>query len=156
MRPAAPRNLVTRLLTLWRLMRLLGLPGSLLAAHASAYGQLASLELAREWALWRRRALLQLLGLLASVGAAGLAGVALMLWAVLPPAQMHAPWLLWLVPLVATTMSLLCFRAAQAVQGPPAFGGLRRQWAADRALLRGGRAQAAVAPAAAASEPPPR
>jgi hypothetical protein len=145
---------VTRLFTLWRLLRLLALPGSLLAAHASAYGQLAGLELAREWTLVRRRALLQVLGFLASIGAAGLAGVALMLWAVMPPAQMHAPWLLWLVPLVAAMLSLLCFRAAQAVQGPPAFGGLRRQWAADRALLRGGRAQAA-SPVAAASAPPP-
>jgi hypothetical protein len=44
----APSLPVTRLLTLWRLLRLITLPGSLLTAHARAYGQLAGLELARE------------------------------------------------------------------------------------------------------------
>jgi uncharacterized membrane protein YqjE len=124
-------------LSVWRLLRLLALPRSLLLAHARAYGQLASSELAQEWARWRRGVLLQGLGLLGLLGAAGLAGVALMLWAVLPMAQAQAPWVLWLVPLLAAVCAGGCLWAADRVQRPPAFAGLRRQWAADQGLLRG-------------------
>ena len=129
-----------RALTILRLLRLLALPRSLLSAHAQAYGQLAGLELAREWALWRRRALLQMLGLGGLLVAAGLGGVALMLWAVLPAERMHAPWMLWVVPLLPAGVAWVCLRAARAVQGPPPFSGLRRQWAQDLAVWRGARA----------------
>ena len=79
-------RLIRRLQPAWRLLRVCALPDDVLGAHAHAYGQLATLELAREWALWRRRSMLQLLGLSAGLCAAVLAGVGLMLWAVLPMA----------------------------------------------------------------------
>jgi hypothetical protein len=75
-----------RLLAVWRLLRVCALPRDLLAAHLRAYGQLAGLELAVAVALWRRRLLLQATALGAALAAVGLGGVALMLWAVVPPA----------------------------------------------------------------------
>lgn len=124
-------------LSVWRLLRLLALPRGLLLAHARAYGQLAALELAQEWARWRRGLMWQGLGLLGLVGSAGLAGVALMLWAVLPMAQATAPWLLWLVPLLGALAAGGCLWAAARLRESLAFAGLRRQWAADQRLLQG-------------------
>lgn len=134
------------LLALWRLLRVCALPRDLLAAHFRAYGQLAGLELGREVALWRRRVLLQLLGVGATVAAASLGGVALMLWAVVPPAQVRAPWALWGVPLVVGLMALACLWAGRGRPRAPAFAGVRRQLAADLALLRSARAGVAAPP----------
>lgn len=134
------------LLTLWRLLRLCALPRDLLGAHVRAYGQLAGLELGLEIAQWRRRALLQALGGGAALLAVGLGGVALMLWAVVPPAQMQAPWALWAVPLAPALLALVCLRAGRARVRAPAFAGVRRQLAADLALLRGARDKAAASP----------
>lgn len=132
------------LLALWRLLRVCALPRDLLAAHVRAYGQLAGLELGRELALWRRRALLQLVGAGAALAAAGLGGVALMLWAVVPAAQVQAPWVLWGVPLVPGLVALACLWTGRSRPRAPAFAGVRRQLAADLALLRGARASTAA------------
>ena len=112
-----------RLLALLRLVRVCTLPRDLLGAHLRAYGLLASLEWQRELALWRRRAMLQLVALGTALAATGLAGVALMLWAVVPPAQVHSPWALWAVPLAPGLVALGCLWAG-AHAG--AFAGLRR------------------------------
>jgi uncharacterized membrane protein YqjE len=142
-----------RLLPLWRLLRVCSLPRNLLAAHVRAYGQLAGLELDQAVALWRRRALLQATGLGAALAATGLAGVALMLWAVVPPAQVHAPWALWAVPLLPAVLALGCLWAGRARAQAPAFAGVRRQLAADLALLRQARGGPAAAPDAAVAAP---
>jgi uncharacterized membrane protein YqjE len=125
-----------RLVRLLRLLPLLSLPSGWLADHGRAYGQLAGLELSREWAWWRRGLLLRVLGGLGLFLALGLAGVALMLWAVVPPAQVHAPWMLWLVPLALAVPTLVCLWRAALSRDEPAFGAVRRQLRADMALFR--------------------
>ncbi|MFY8087237.1 MAG: hypothetical protein ACOVOG_08460 [Rubrivivax sp.] len=131
---------------LWRLlrwMRLLSVPPGWLAEHARAYGELAGLELASEWAWWRRGLLLNVLGWLGLAMALGLTGVALMLWAVVPAAQVHAPWMLWLVPLALALPALACLWLAGIDRDRPFLSRLRRQVQADLALCRpaGERAQ---------------
>jgi hypothetical protein len=141
-----------RLLPLWRLLRLCALPRDLLAAHLRGYGALARLEWGLEVARWRRRALWQALGLAAALGALGLAGVALLLWAVVPPAQVHAPWALWAVPLAPAVVALACAWAGRARTQAPAFAGVQRQLAADLAWLRSARG-GGVAPGPASGGP---
>ncbi|EHR69930.1 hypothetical protein BurJ1DRAFT_1057 [Burkholderiales bacterium JOSHI_001] len=127
------------LLALLRLVRVCALPRDLLGAHLLAYGLLARLELQREVALWRRRALLQLVALGTGLAAAVLGGVALMLWAVVPLAQVHSPWALWAVPLAPGLVTLGCLWAGRSRVRAPAFAGVRRQLAADLVVLRGAR-----------------
>ena len=122
---------------LWRLLRLVWLPGELLRGHARACGELAAAEFVQAWSLWRTRWLLRIAGLLCGVGALGLAGVALMLWAAVPPAQVHAPWVLWVVPSAMGAIALACLWAARGTRGPAPFAGLRRQLRADVDWLQG-------------------
>jgi hypothetical protein len=72
----------------------------------------------------------------AGVGAV-LTGVALMLWAVIPPADMNAPWALVLAPLVPLGLAVGCWVAAQSHAGPRAFEQMRRQLREDAAMLKG-------------------
>lgn len=123
----------------WRLLRLvlaarLPVDRHLLARHLRAYGELAAIEGRLEWAAWRRRAVLLGIALVAACAAAAFAGVALMLWAVVPASQGPAPWLLWAVPLLPALVALTCLQAARAAPLRAPFAGTRRQLAADLAL----------------------
>jgi hypothetical protein len=106
----------------------------LLAEHAGAYAELAAAEAAAAAASWKRGAVLAAVAGGAALLALVWAGVALLLWGALPAGTMPRPWLLWAVPGVALLLALACAAALRRRTTAPAFGLLREQWAADRAL----------------------
>ncbi len=119
------------------LFHLIATQPQLLAEHASAYAELAAVEIGSASAAWQRRALLKVLALCCGLIALVLAGVALMLWGTLPLAQMPAPWVLWATPGALALLALGCWLAGLASPAPGGnFIGLRRQWQADLSLLR--------------------
>ena len=121
------------------LFHLIATQPQLLGDHAQAYGELVGSELATQAAALKRRALLGALALCAISVAAGLAGVALMLWATLSPTPQHAAWVLMLVPAVPAALALVCLQMARhsGTAEDVAFAELRRQLQADMDLLRG-------------------
>ena len=118
------------------LLRLLTTQPQLLADHAQAYGELAGAELSRVSTAWKRRAVLGAVGAVCLGVTTVLAGVALLLWAAIPVAQMPAPWLLVVVPLVTAAAALGCILALRAGDEPGAFEEIRQQIQADIAMLR--------------------
>lgn len=70
------------------LLHLIASRPQLLADHAAAYAELVAAEFGAETSALKRQALLGALGIGGLGVAAVLAGVAVMLWAVLPAAQM--------------------------------------------------------------------
>jgi hypothetical protein len=118
------------------LFRLLTSQPQLLAEHASAYGALALSETAelglaikRQLAWWLAAAVLASLGL-------GLAGVAVLLFAAVPPAQMPWPWLLITLPASLLLAAALCAWTARGAALGPAWQLTRAQWALDAQLAR--------------------
>lgn len=73
------------------LLRLAATQPQMLADHAEAYAALVGEELGRSAAAAKQRLLLAAAGLCLAVTAAVLAGVAAMLWAVTPPANLQTP-----------------------------------------------------------------
>ena len=118
------------------LLHLIATEPHLLAEHAQGYAALAGAELDTLSAGWKRRALLGSAALVGAVAAIVFAGTAVMLWAVVPSAQIHAPWALVAVPLVPAVGALACLWAARSPSGGTSFGKLREQVAADIAMLR--------------------
>jgi len=108
----------------------------LLAEHAEAYGELLQAEAAALSTAWRRQAVLGALAVASAAVAAVLAGVAVMLWATMAPAQAQAPWLLWAVPLLPLVAAGLCTLLARQHAPAVPFGVLRQQLRADWGLLR--------------------
>ena len=118
------------------LLHLVATQPQLLADHAEAYAELVAAEIGTASAAWKRRALLNAVALCCLVVAVVLAGVALMLWAVIPAAQMHAAWVLIAAPLLPVAVALGCLLAARAQDEGGVFENLRRQMKADMAMLR--------------------
>jgi len=120
------------------LLHLVSTQPQLLGEHAEAYAELLSAELGRVGTDWKRRALLNAVALCSLGVTAMLAGVALMLWAVIPPAQIQAPWALVCAPLVPALLAMACLLALPRASagGGGAFASLRQQLRADMALLR--------------------
>lgn len=108
----------------------------LLVDHAEAYAALIAAEAAAASGNWKRSALLHAVALCTLATAAVLAGVALMLWATVPPENMHAPWALWVAPLVPAVVALGCVMQARAASRTASFSHLRQQLQADLALLQ--------------------
>lgn len=108
----------------------------LLADHAEAYADLFGEELGAASAQWKRKALLSAVALCGVGVASVLAGVALMLWAVIPPADIQAPWALIIAPLLPLLVAAACVLAARAQPGGAAFDAMRQQVKADVAMLR--------------------
>jgi uncharacterized membrane protein YqjE len=112
----------------------------LLADHAQAYGALFTEELGearaalQRWALWRAVTLCSLFS------AAILAGMALMLWAMLPASPMQAGWVLLVTPLLPLVVAVVCWPLAKKNGTPPLFDLMRAQIRADKAMLRAARA----------------
>lgn len=121
-------------ITLQPLLHLLSAQPQLLVDHAQAYADLAADELGRSSARWKRRALLQAAALCAALVAAVLAGVALMLWSLVPATQLQSPWVLLATPLPPLALALCCGWAGLAPDRESAWPGLRRQFQADLAL----------------------
>lgn len=104
--------------------------------HVEAYASLATLELTGAVKHLRQRALKTAIALACATVAVMLTGVAVMLWAVTPADQLHAPWVLWLVPGVPAIITAWCWLSAQAIGEAPAFSALRGQVRADIEMLR--------------------
>ncbi|MGY4828372.1 hypothetical protein ACVNIS_07340 [Sphaerotilaceae bacterium SBD11-9] len=117
------------------LLRLVATQPQLLADHAEAYADLFGEELGAASARWKRRVVLKSIGLCLVGVSAALGGVALMLWAVIPPADIHAPWALLVAPLVPLAVAGACWWTGNA-RSPAAFEGMRQQMRADVAMLR--------------------
>lgn len=108
-----------------------------LAEHAQAYAELVAAEVGAVSATWKRQALLNAVALCGLAVATVLAGVALMLWAVIPEAQIQAPWALLAAPSLPALLALGCLWAARRLGNPGgAFDSVRRQVQADLTLLR--------------------
>ena len=121
------------------LLHLIATKPQLLADHAQAYAELAAVEVGEFSAAWRRRAVLFAIAAFCMALALVLAGVAVMLWSVLPVSQMQAPWALVAVPLVfgvAGGACLLAGRSPSANGKASAFANLRDQFKADVLMLR--------------------
>lgn len=115
----------------------------LLAEHASAYAELASVEAALAAGEWRRRSVRTACAALLALLGIGWGGVALLLAAVWPLAQMPAPWVLVAVPALPLLLALVVALAGglRRRQTAPAFALLRQQIAEDSALIRQGLAR---------------
>lgn len=117
------------------LLTLIATRPQLLTAHAEAYAALAAAELAEASAGWQRRLLLIATALCSAAVALVLAGVALMLWAVLLPSADLARALLVATPLLPALIALGCGLAARG-GGRSSFAVLRQQVKADLRMLR--------------------
>lgn len=104
--------------------------------HVEAYASLAALELSGAVTQLRVRALKTAIALSCVAVAAVLAGVAVMLWAVTPLDQLHAPWALWLAPGLPAIVAAWSWLSAQAISDTPAFSLLRDQVRGDIDMLR--------------------
>lgn len=118
------------------LLNLLSTRPQLLADHAEAYAALFSAELGHATAGWKRRAQFGALALCCLGVSVVLAGVALMLWAVNPPAQIHAAWALFAAPLLPAGAALAFLWLARTDAKAGAFDQTRRQIKADFVMLR--------------------
>jgi hypothetical protein len=121
---------------LYTLARLIVKQPKLLAGHAQAYAELMWAEIGRVSMLWKRRFVWNALALIGFAVAAVLGGIALMLWAVVPPEHIQAPWVLVGVPLLALAGALGCLLAAHGQDEDVAFETVRQQWLADMLILR--------------------
>jgi len=117
------------------LLRLAATQPQLLADHAEAYAGLVGEELGRSVAAGKQRLLLSAVALCLAVVAAVLGGVATMLWAVTPPANLQAPWVLVAAPGVAALLGALCALAARR-KHEDNFLDLKQQLRNDLAMLR--------------------
>lgn len=77
---------------MYRLLQLFRNQPQLLADHAAAYGELVVTEIGDVSAVWKRQAMLIAMGLSGLGVAVVLAGVALMLWVVMPAAVVPVAW----------------------------------------------------------------
>lgn len=118
------------------LLHLLATKPQLLADHAQAYAELAAVEVGEFSAAWKRRAMFLTVAAFCMGLAVVLAGVAVMLWSVLPVSQMQAPWALVAVPLVLVVIGVACFLAGRSQNQASTFATLREQVKADLLMLR--------------------
>jgi hypothetical protein len=117
------------------LLALLVTRPQLLLDHTLAYAALFNEELSQAYGGWHRKILLQLAAL-CCLGVAGvLAGVAVMLWAVMPAPLVHAPWVLWATPLLPLCLALGCLWRTRGLTTDEIFAKLKRQLSADMAML---------------------
>ena len=117
------------------LLRLIATQPQLLADHAESYADLVGEELGKTTAVWKKRVLLNAAALCLLGVAAVLAGVALMLWAVTPAANIHAAWALLASPAVPALLAVWCAFEGQR-ETAAVFKDLKQQIAADMVMLR--------------------
>lgn len=117
-------------------LHLIATQPQLLADHVEAYAELVSDEMDRASSAWRKQAVLNAVALCCVGVGAVLAGVALMLWAVTPVANIRAPWALLVGPLLPLIVGMACRVAAQSKETGRTFDNVRVQLKADMAMLR--------------------
>jgi hypothetical protein len=118
------------------LLQLIATKPQLLFDHVEAYGELVTSEARYISAMWKRRALLTAIALCSVGVGAVLAGVALMLWAVIPTSQIQAPWALVVAPLLPLALATACIIYARSRGEDNAFDTIREQVNADLTMLR--------------------
>lgn len=118
------------------LLHLIATQPNLLADHAEAYADLLGEELSAASTQWKRKAMLGAVALCCLGVGAVLTGVALMLWAVIPPENMNAPWALIVAPLVPLVAAAVCAVNANGAPRQNAFDTIRQQLREDAAMLR--------------------
>ena len=117
------------------LLKLIATRPSLLAEHAAAYADLMAAEWPQAISTFRRSIVLNLLVLLCLWSTLLLAGMALMLWAMLAAPAGQAAWLLVLVPLLALAGAGVFLAVNRMRADAGAFEEMRRQLRADLAML---------------------
>ena len=117
------------------LLRLVATQPHLLVDHVEAYADLVTEEIGHVSSAWKLRTLLYAVALCSVVMGVVLAGVALMLWAVFPFTDMHAPWALVGAPLLPFAGAVGCVVVARK-QTNQGFGNLRKQIKADMGMFR--------------------
>ena len=118
------------------LLRLITTEPHLLGDHVEAYADLVGEEVKKTGAAWGLRlALFAATLCFVGVGLV-LTGVAVMLWAAGPAADLHAPWVLVVVPVVAFLLAGACFLYARRSPAENAFDNVKKQLSADMAMLR--------------------
>jgi uncharacterized membrane protein YqjE len=123
-------------MTLQSLFRLITTQPQLLLDHVEAYSELVVEEIADVSSAYKRRLLYGVLALLLAALGITFTGIALLLWATAPLAQIHSPWLLWAVPMTPLVLALVCSLVAKNNARQGAFTDLRSQLRADMAMLR--------------------
>jgi hypothetical protein len=117
------------------LLRLVATQPQLLADHAEAYAGLVGEEIGRSVNGLKQRVLLVSIALGLIAVASVLAGVALMLWAVIPPASIQAPWALVAAPGTPALVGVICLLIGRS-KPSDTFAELKQQVAADLVMLR--------------------
>jgi cytochrome bd-type quinol oxidase subunit 2 len=117
------------------LFRLIAAEPQMVADHLGGYCALFGDELRSMSTQWARRLALQVAAIVLLAVALALAGVAVMLWAVMPSA-VQAAWALAVVPLVPVTGAVMCHLAARGDAPSAGFAAMRRQIDADVQMLR--------------------
>lgn len=108
----------------------------LLVDHAEAYAELVADEVGNVAGRWKQSLLLISVAI-CCLGIAGvLAGVALMLWAVSPPANLHAPWALVAAPCAPLLVSIVCVLVAKTGTNVGPLDKVAAQLRADMAMFR--------------------
>ncbi|MEY4907195.1 MAG: hypothetical protein RL260_913 [Pseudomonadota bacterium] len=118
------------------LLHLITTRPQLLVDHAQAYAELAGADLDVVTGAWKRQFRLVAMALCGAAVATVLAGVALMLWAVIPAAQIEAPWALVAAPLLPALVAVWCVLAIRVGGDQQVFGNLKEQVQADLLMLR--------------------
>lgn len=118
------------------LIQLLFTQPDLLTEHARAYVDLVSSEIAEASAAQTHKTLWSA-ALLCCLGVtAVLAGLALMLHAVLPQSSLYATCILFATPVLPLIAAMACFWILRAKGNGPAFAKVKEQIQADMHMLR--------------------
>lgn len=122
------------------LLELLLARPQLLADHAQAYSELFTEEVGQARAALQRWAMWQAITICSFFSASILAGMAVMLWAMLPSSPMQAAWVLLVTPMVPLAVAVVCWQLARKNGAPQFFDQMRAQIRADKAMLRAAKA----------------
>lgn len=117
------------------LVRIAAARPQMLAEHASAYAELIANEITTAGQQLKRQVVLELVGLNCFVVAAVLFGVAAMLWGSFPAGGLSAPWMLVMAPTAPLIFGSWALLRGKAIVPNDPFTKVRRQWAADAAML---------------------
>jgi hypothetical protein len=117
------------------LLRLLMQRPDLLLAHAQGYIQVFRQDSSVLTAYWGRKLLCYTVALMLTAVGLALAGVATMVWVLIPET---ARWTLMAVPAVSFLASLAFFLAARAGGDSPGFAQCASEWESDQLTLSAG------------------
>ena len=118
------------------LLHLIATKPQLLGDHVEAYAELVGAEVGATSKMWISRIVFYAVSLFLLSAGLIFAGVALMLWAVVPPDNMNWPWLLIVVPLVPLIAAAFCIMKARSQADRKPFETVKKQLSEDMAMLR--------------------